>query len=885
MTVTAAPSVLSADVTYWLDSSVPGDVAASVQEAVAIYNKYGSFNKHLTVYFNTGVPTAQANYDGVITFGGSRNTRVALHEMGHTMGIGTYWRYGELMSGGVWQGPYGRNLGIEMGGYADGVHGDGTHIWPWGLNYDDEDSFTERIKHVRIMAAMRCDMGIMAYSREAEHQVVPLGGTAQFTVQSPLAGSYRWYRDGAALSNGGRISGATEATLQIADVQPADVGTYHCAATGAGENLNSRPRRLLIQEFVGHWNFDGNSLDGLNANNGIPTGSPAYAAGKIGKAIDLDGADDFVTLPEDVSMAEDMTLAAWVYWDGGSQWQRIFDFGTSTSQNLFLTPRSGSNTLRFAIKNGGDEQIVETSQLAVGQWVHAAVILRDDVAVLYVNGKPVDTNPDVTIDPVDFEADRNYIGKSQWPDPLFNGRVDDFRVYNFALSGSDIWDIWGQSPDQPPVFQDDSIRLPEAPQQQAFTAPSMADYADDPDGDPLTFSKISGPAWLQVAADGSLAGTPGPSDGGENRFWIRVEDPAGASDDIELRIRVIGLPASHYRFDNNADDSAGTAHAVVSGTPAYTTGILGQAVDLDGTGDYVTLPAGRVNADDITLAAWIYWDGGGQWQRIFDFGNNTSQYMFLTPASGSGTLRFAVTTAGNGSEQRLETAGLAVGQWVHVAVTLDGNTGRLYVNGQLRDTNSSITIDPADFNPAVNYIGKSQWPDPLFNGRVDEFRIYHYALPADEIAVLSQAPAFTADPIVNSDAVENRPYAGQSLTDFVAWPDSPGGLTFRKNTGPGWLSVETGGALSGTPADADVGHNTFTVRVENAAGLFSTAEMTIHAANVYSGVRGIEDLAGLAARWLMADCTDIPPCGGADLSDDGRVDWTDFSKLSQNWRP
>jgi hypothetical protein len=870
-----------ADVTYWLHSSVPSDIAASVQEAVGLYNKHGSFNKNLVVYYDPGVPTANGNYNGTINFGGSRNTRVALHEMGHTVGMGTYWRYGELIAGGVWGGFYGRKLAIEMGGYADGIHGDGHAIWPWGLNYDNEDNFMDRIKHVRIMAAIRCDMGIASFAQEPISQTVGLGDIAVFSVASPTADSYQWYKNGAALSNGGDISGATRNTLQIANTDLTDEGNYYCVVVGAGETLGSRTRRLMIERQVSQWNFDGNANDSVGSNHGTAWGSPVYTTGKIGQAIDLDGIDDAVTLPAGVADGKDITIAAWVNWDGGGNWQRVFDFGTGTSQYLFLTPSTGS-VMRFAIKNGGGEQVVSTAVLPTGQGVHVAVVLRNNAATIYVNGQAAASNGAVTIDPVDFMPTNNYIGDSQFSaDPLFNGRIDDFRIYNYALAGSDIWDLWGQSANHAPLFNADPIALPAGNVNAAYTGQTLANDASDLDSNPLTFSKVSGPAWLSVAANGTLSGTPGAADGGENTFVVRVTDSLGASDDVALNIIVHGLPDAHYLFEGTVNNSAGSNHGTATGSPAYTAGILGQAIDLDGTDDYVTLPAGIANKDDITIAAWVNWDGGGAWQRIFDFGNNTTQYMFLTPRSGSDTLSFVITATGNGSrEQKLETSQLAVGQWAHVAVTLSGNTGRLYVNGQLKDIDTAMTIDPLDFNPTINYIGKSQWPDALFNGRIDDFRIYDYALSAAEIAMLSLPPSFTSDPIGNLGGIELEPYTGQSLATYVS---GTGVLTFSKVSGPGWLNVSSSGELSGIPADADVGANTFTVRVTDNGGLSDTAQMNIQIANIYSGVRGTEDLLGLAAQWLRLNCADSPACGGADLDGDQDVDLADFSMLANYW--
>ncbi len=213
------------------------------------------------------------------------------------------------------------------------------------------------------------------------------------------------------------------------------------ALNSAGESANSTEAQGSTQTSapiqVAYYEFEGDVDDSsLNGYHATTAGSPLYVAGKVGQAIDLNGTDDFVTLPSGVADSGDMTIAAWVNWDGGDDWQRIFDFGNNTDQYLFLTPKSGgSNTLRFAIKNGGSEQLVETTQLAAGQWEYVAVTLAGDRATLYVNGLPVDTNNAVTINPGDFTPANNYIGDSQWTaDPLFAGLIDDFRIYNYALS-------------------------------------------------------------------------------------------------------------------------------------------------------------------------------------------------------------------------------------------------------------------------------------------------------------------------------------------------------------------------------------------------------------------------------------------------------------------
>ncbi len=210
---------------------------------------------------------------------------------------------------------------------------------------------------------------------------------------------------------------------------------------------------------------------------------------------------------------------------------------------------------------------------------------------------------------------------------------------------------------------------------------------------------------------------------------------------------------AEYLFATNLWDTSGYYNnGMAIGAPSYATGHISsaQSLVLDGTNSYVQLPVNIAKGGGFTFAAWVYWNGGGSWQRIFDFGGvsttqggTPSQYLYLTPSSGS-TLRFTIN---NGSgDQTVERAGaLATGSWQHVAVALNGSTATLYVNGAAV-ASGSITTTPGAFSPTRNYLGKSQFAaDPLFNGKLDGVEIADYAMTAAQIAVLyngTQNPNF-----------------------------------------------------------------------------------------------------------------------------------------------
>ena len=271
--------------------------------------------------------------------------------------------------------------------------------------------------------------------------------------------------------------------------------------------------------------LDGTTLDTSGyGNNGQLVGPPEFVAGQQGQALRFNGTNTFVQLPEDVVGGSAFTFAAWVKWEGGSNWQRIFDFGNGTNSYMFLTPSNGSS-LRFGIRNGGSEQRVETTALPVGQWAHVAVTLGGGVARIYVNGSLAAVNTSVSLTPASLDLVSNYLGDSQFSaDPLFKGTLDEVLIADTALTPSQVA---GLATNRPPAFQSATITTTPISRGTPVTG-SLAGQATDPDsGDGLTFAKAYGPAWLNIAANGTYFGTLPATEQGAQEFVVTATDSRG----------------------------------------------------------------------------------------------------------------------------------------------------------------------------------------------------------------------------------------------------------------------------------------------------------------------------------------------------------------------
>jgi len=268
-------------------------------------------------------------------------------------------------------------------------------------------------------------------------------------------------------------------------------------------------------------------------------------------------------------------------------------------------------------------------------------------------------------------------------------------------------------------------------------------------------STTSGGPYITIASGVTATSFSNTGLAGGTKYYYVVSAVSSSGEGLISAEVSPPLLHAHLNFDQTSGTTAvdatgnGWSGMLIDGT-SWTTGIIENAVELDGTNDYVNLPTGVVNdLTDMTLATWVNLDSLNNWARLFDFGSGTTSNMFLAPQSGiTGLPVFAITTSGNGGEQRINSSeGIAAGTWTHLAVIFSEGTGILYMNGVEVGRNNSMTLTPSSLGETTqNYIGKSQYSwDPYLNGRVDDFRIYDDALSASEVAALAATPLSPAN--------------------------------------------------------------------------------------------------------------------------------------------
>jgi hypothetical protein len=203
--------------------------------------------------------------------------------------------------------------------------------------------------------------------------------------------------------------------------------------------------------LVGYWKFDEGEGDiaydvSGYGNDGTLMGEPTWIDGLplLGKALDYDGADDYVQVSDAPSLdvsGSGITFMAWIYSPAFQDYGWIMGKGQEgpwEDMVWWLLPRS-DGAIRYGIRSGGDtqEQLDIPVGLTTNIWQHVAVVYDATYMRFYLNAEPKDSFPktgnmDVNDAPV-------YIGLDGWNTAHhYRGKIDEVKIYSRGLSPEEI---------------------------------------------------------------------------------------------------------------------------------------------------------------------------------------------------------------------------------------------------------------------------------------------------------------------------------------------------------------------------------------------------------------------------------------------------------------
>jgi hypothetical protein len=184
-----------------------------------------------------------------------------------------------------------------------------------------------------------------------------------------------------------------------------------------------------------------------NNRNGTLIGGPTFVTGLIGNAINLNNAAgnaQYVALPAGMLQTlHDVTIALWVRSGSNGVGPHIWDFGSNTLTYMALEASDPMRAVITVSGNANQEQL-SAPALAVGSWTHIVMVLGANQQALYVNGLVQTLVSTDVLRPADLGATvNNWLGRSQFAaDPYFNGALDEVRIYDGALSSTQIIDLY-----------------------------------------------------------------------------------------------------------------------------------------------------------------------------------------------------------------------------------------------------------------------------------------------------------------------------------------------------------------------------------------------------------------------------------------------------------
>lgn len=231
-----------------------------------------------------------------------------------------------------------------------------------------------------------------------------------------------------------------------------------------------KPSSGLNSGLVGWWTMDGDDATwtsdtigtvmdkSTSSNTGTLTNmsrSFSQTLGKIGQALKFDGNDDRINSVLNSGLSNSFTFSAWIYPTAntflvqGVVTSEVASYGNywaSLANGTYTGSGGASGSMKFCLYDGTNNPCADTiSALTLNKWTHV-VGVRDvstDLLLMYKDGVLIESDTDTTTS-VPTYSQFNVGGQQTQSNRYFPGYIDDVRVYNRALSASEIQQLYSQ---------------------------------------------------------------------------------------------------------------------------------------------------------------------------------------------------------------------------------------------------------------------------------------------------------------------------------------------------------------------------------------------------------------------------------------------------------
>ncbi len=433
-----------------------------------------------------------------------------------------------------------------------------------------------------------------------------------------------------------------------------------------------------------------------------------------------------------------MTISGWISYYEYNSYSRFIDMCNSVGQDNILIENVGtSNQLGFFIfKNGQYQTVYVSNYYELYNWIFVTcTVSSTGVMKVYKNGVLAGTNPNGLV-PDTMVRTRQFLGRSNWFDSnnkLFNGAMDDVRIYNRELSQNEILELYSDAPQG-------SLYLTSLTTYQGINTGSIQEINWQANTGVNTvkieLSTNNGTTWTQIATNlpasqGSYSWSVPLTTYEQCKLRISSEQNTAVRDSSAMFAIVnstldMGI-LINYPLDGNAQDATQSYYngTVTGAVPTYNRyGYANKAMLYTNKSDKIAIPG--YATPTVTVSLWYYFNGtSGDWNTLLGGTAAGSHHLIVQNSTN------LIGYWNNGFYS--SGYALQVGKWYHLAVVKEGTRSRLYVNGVLvQDRTDGIS----NGSYPITIIGNAYNNLQGCPGIIDDLVFYSRVLSVSEIQQL-----------------------------------------------------------------------------------------------------------------------------------------------------